>query len=124
MGADNLPLPLLPKSGVAAFDSDGTFFGRSGQSGFPKPLEEILAPMDEGDMAMEDAARGDDRLLKAAEVQRELGGSRATAYRTMTDGTLPNYRFRGGHGRPMVRVSRSELRAWLDVHRAAPPSAA
>ena len=69
--------------------------------------------------------RGDDRLLKAAEVQRELGVSRATAYRMMTDGTLPSYRFGGRHGRrPMVRVSRKELRAWLDVHRAAPPSAA
>jgi excisionase family DNA binding protein len=87
--------------------------------------DEIMARMDEGDMAMEDAARGDDRLLKAAEVQRELGVSRATAYRMMTDGTLPSYRFGGRHGRrPMVRVSRKELRAWLDVHRAAPPSAA
>jgi predicted DNA-binding transcriptional regulator AlpA len=82
-----------------------------------------MARTDEGGMAMEDAARGDDRLLKATEVQREL--SRATAYRMMTDGTLPSYRFGGRHGRrPMVRVSRNELRAWLDVHRAAPPSAA
>jgi hypothetical protein len=36
-----------------------------------------MARMDEGDLAMEDADRGDDCLLKAAEVQRELGVSRA-----------------------------------------------
>ena len=97
--------------------------GRSRPDGVTR--EEIMVRMDEGGMAMEDAARGDDRLLKASEVQRKLGVSRATAYRMMTDGTLPSYRFGGRHGRrPMVRVSRNELRAWLDVHRAAPPTAA
>jgi hypothetical protein len=40
----------------------------------------------------------DDRLLRASEVQRELGISRATAYRMMTDGTLPVYRFGGRTG--------------------------
>jgi excisionase family DNA binding protein len=39
----------------------------------------------------------DDRLLRATEIQRELGVSRATAYRMMADGTLPIYRF-GGRG--------------------------
>jgi excisionase family DNA binding protein len=67
----------------------------------------------------------DDRLLRAAEIQRELGVSRATAYRMMTDGTLPAYRFGGRNGRrPMVRVSLKELRTWLARHRAAPPHAA
>jgi excisionase family DNA binding protein len=81
--------------------------------------------MDEGKMATEDTTKAEDRLLKAVEVQRELGVSRATAYRMMTDGTLPAYRFGGRHGRrPMVRVSLNELRAWLDAHRAAPSSAA
>jgi excisionase family DNA binding protein len=67
----------------------------------------------------------EDRLLKAKDLQRELGVSRATAYRMMTDGTLPTYRFGGRNGRrPMVRVSLKELRAWLDSHRAIPASAA
>ncbi len=84
-----------------------------------------MARMDKGSIAAEETAKAEDRLLKAVEVQRELGVSRATAYRMMTDGTLPAYRFGGRHGRrPMVRVSRKELRAWLDAHRAAPPSAA
>jgi excisionase family DNA binding protein len=64
---------------------------------------------------------GEDRLLKASEVQRALGVSRATAYRMMTDGSLPAYRFGGRNGRrPMVRVSLKELRGWLETHRAAP----
>ena len=47
----------------------------------------------------------EDGLLRASEVQRELGISRATAYRMMTDGTLPAYRFSGRRGRrTMVRV--------------------
>jgi excisionase family DNA binding protein len=79
--------------------------------------------MNEADMG--DVSTAEDRLLKAAEVQRELGVSRATAYRMMTDGVLPAYRFGGRNGRrPMVRVSLKELRAWLDAHRAVPPSAA
>lgn len=70
-------------------------------------------------------AAAEDRLLRAADLQRELGVSRATAYRMMTDGTLPTYRFGGRKGRrPMVRVSRKELRAWLDTHRATPANAA
>lgn len=61
----------------------------------------------------------EDRLLRASEVQRELGISRATAYRMMTDGTLPAYRFSGRHGgRPMVRVSYKDLREWREAHRA------
>ena len=67
----------------------------------------------------------DDRLLRASEVQRELGVSRATAYRMMTDGTLPAYRFGGRNGRgPMVRVSQRELHAWLATRRAGPRSEA
>lgn len=63
----------------------------------------------------------EDRLLRASEVQRELGISRATAYRMMTDGTLPAYRFSGRrHGRPMVRVSYRDLREWREAHRAHP----
>lgn len=67
----------------------------------------------------------EDRLLRASEVQRELGISRATAYRMMTDGTLPVYRFGGRRGRrAMVRVSYKELRTWIAAHRAASRSAA
>jgi len=61
----------------------------------------------------------EDRLLRASEVQRELGISRATAYRMMTDGTLPVYRFPGQQGgRNMVRVSYKDLREWREAHRA------
>lgn len=60
----------------------------------------------------------EDRLLRASEVQRELGISRATAYRMMTDGTLPAYRFSAQRrGRPMVRVSYKDLRDWREAHR-------
>lgn len=66
----------------------------------------------------DDSTHAPDRLLKAAEIQRELGVSRATAYRMMTDGTLPTYRFGGIKGRRvMVRVSLRELRNWLASHR-------
>lgn len=65
---------------------------------------------------------GEDRLLRASEVQRELGISRATAYRMMTDGTLPAYRFSGARGRrTMVRVSYKDLHEWREAHRAQPP---
>jgi excisionase family DNA binding protein len=71
------------------------------------------------------ASAQEDRLLHASEVQRELGISRATAYRMMTDGTLPVYRFGGRRGRrAMVRVSYRELRMWIEAHKAASPSAA
>ncbi|MBL8173225.1 MAG: helix-turn-helix domain-containing protein [Bryobacterales bacterium] len=51
--------------------------------------------------------------------------SRATAYRLMTDGTLPVYRFGGRRGqRAMVRVSESDLRRWLEEHKKVPPTAA
>ncbi len=67
----------------------------------------------------------EDRLLRASEVQRELGISRATAYRMMTDGTLPVYRFGGRRGRrAMVRVSYKELRTWIAAHKAASTTAA
>jgi excisionase family DNA binding protein len=73
----------------------------------------------------EESMPADDRLLRASEVQRELGISRATAYRMMTDGTLPVYRFGGSKGRrSMVRVSYKELRAWIAAHKAASPTAA
>jgi excisionase family DNA binding protein len=63
----------------------------------------------------------EDRLLRASEVQRELGISRATAYRMMTDGTLPAYRFSGQRGgRSMVRVSSKDLREWREAHKAQP----
>ena len=66
----------------------------------------------------------EDRLLRASEVQRELGISRATAYRMMTDGTLPVYRFGGRKGRrAMVRVSYKELRVWIAAHRASSAAA-
>jgi len=65
-----------------------------------------------------DARVGRVEVVAHAEVQRELGVSRATAYRMMTDGTLPTYRFGGRNGRrAMVRVSQKDLRAWIDAHR-------
>jgi excisionase family DNA binding protein len=73
----------------------------------------------------EESKSADDRLLRASEVQRELGISRATAYRMMTDGTLPVYRFGGRKGRrAMVRVSYKELRTWIAAHKGASPTAA
>lgn len=56
-----------------------------------------------------------DRLLRAAEIMRFLNVSRATAYRLMTDGSLPVYRFGGRRGqRAMVRVSLRDLLAWRE----------
>ena len=67
----------------------------------------------------------DGRLLRATEVQRELAVSRATAYRLMTDGSLPVYRFGGRRGqRSMVRVSESDLKRWLEEHKKHSPNAA
>jgi excisionase family DNA binding protein len=67
----------------------------------------------------------DDRLIRTTGVRRELGVSRATAYRMMTDGTLPAYRFTGKNGRrTMVRVLLKELRAWRDAHKGPSRSAA
>ena len=66
----------------------------------------------------------EDRLLRAADVQRELGVSRATAYRLMADGTLPVFRFGGRDSqRSMVRVSSRDLRAWRESHRGSPSGA-
>lgn len=66
----------------------------------------------------EGLSNSEDRLLRASEIQRELGVSRATAYRMMTDGTLPTYRFGGRGGRrTMIRVSLRDLRQWLENHR-------
>jgi len=63
----------------------------------------------------------EDRLLRASEVQRELGISRATAYRMMTDGTLPVYRFSGQRGRRMmVRVSSRDLQDWREARKTQP----
>lgn len=59
----------------------------------------------------------DDRLLRASDLQRELGVSRATAYRMMNDGTLPTYRFGGRGGRAMLRIHSKDLREWLKSHR-------
>jgi excisionase family DNA binding protein len=68
--------------------------------------------------AMDQMGTAHDRLLRASEVQRELGVSRATAYRMMTDGSLPTYRFGGRNGRrAMIRVSLKELRAWIAAHK-------
>lgn len=60
-----------------------------------------------------------DRLLRAREVQDKLGVSRATAYRMMTDGTLPVVRFGGGRkrARRSVRVLLRDLLAWIETNR-------
>jgi excisionase family DNA binding protein len=68
--------------------------------------------------AQEATADRADRLLRASEVQRELGVSRATAYRLISDGTIPAYRFGGRRGRrTMVRVSYRDLCEWRAAHR-------
>ena len=72
-----------------------------------------------------DPLNSEDRLLRATEIQRELGVSRATAYRLMTDGTLPSYRFGGRGGRrAMIRVSLKELRTWIAARRSVSSGAA
>jgi len=72
-----------------------------------------------------DPLNSEDRLLRATEIQRELGVSRATAYRMMTDGTLPSYRFGGSGGRrTMIRVSLKELRTWIAARRSVSSGAA
>lgn len=64
------------------------------------------------------AVNDDDRLLRAREVQQRLGVSRATAYRLMTDGTLPVIRFGGTRGRRrLVRVLLRDLTAWIEANR-------
>lgn len=61
----------------------------------------------------------------SSRFKKGLGVSRATAYRLITDGTLPVYRFGGRRGqRAMVRVSESDLRRWLEEHKKLPPTAA
>jgi excisionase family DNA binding protein len=69
--------------------------------------------------SIDQTGTGHDRLLRAVEVQRELGVSRATVYRMMNDGTLPAYRFGGRKGRrAMIRVSYQDLRMWIAAHKA------
>lgn len=87
----------------------------------PVAVQELVAAHDSGVPLLHD------RLLRASEVQRELGVSRATAYRMMNDGTLPIYRFGGRGGRrAMIRVSQRELSTWIAAHRSVssvPPEA-
>lgn len=72
-------------------------------------------------MILDNRDEAPDRLLRATDIQRELGVSRATAYRMMTDGTLPVYRFGSRAGkRSMLRVSSKDLRSWREARRAAP----
>lgn len=80
----------------------------------PLTLNDAL-PRSSGEEAM---TKVSDRLLRASEVQRELGVSRATAYRLISDGTIPAYRFGGRRGRrAMVRVSYKDLCEWRAAHR-------
>jgi excisionase family DNA binding protein len=82
-----------------------------------KPAESVGNPPARPEMA---TGLPEDRLLRASEVQKELGVSRATAYRMMTDGTLPAYRFGGRNGRrAMIRVSYKELWGWIAAHKTA-----
>lgn len=47
-----------------------------------------------------------------------LNVSRATAYRLMTDGSLPVYRFGSSRGqRAMVRVALRDLIAWRELQK-------
>jgi excisionase family DNA binding protein len=53
----------------------------------------------------------EERLLKAAEVQRILNLSRANVYRLMKAEILPTVRIRGA-----VRVPYQELLKWIESH--------
>jgi excisionase family DNA binding protein len=50
----------------------------------------------------------EDRLLRAADVQSQLGMSRAKVYRLMQDNVLPTVRIGGS-----VRVPRKALFKWI-----------
>jgi excisionase family DNA binding protein len=50
----------------------------------------------------------EDRLLRAAEVQAQLGMSRANVYRLMRDNILPSVRIGGS-----VRVPKKALTRWI-----------
>ena len=64
----------------------------------------------------------EDRLLRAKEVMQILGVSRATAYRLMSDGTLPVVRFGASEHRnnQMLRVRESTLMAWMRQNESRP----
>jgi len=53
----------------------------------------------------------EERLLKAAEVQRILNLSRANVYRLMKSEVLPTVRIRGA-----VRVPYRDLLKWIEAH--------
>lgn len=57
-----------------------------------------------------------DRLLRARDIMQVLGVSRSTAYRLMTDGTLPVVRFGGTRrrARTSLRVRQSSLTRWVE----------
>lgn len=66
-----------------------------------------------------------DRLLRASEVMQRLGVSRSTAYRLMSDGTLPVVRFGGSKHRPRtIRVREQSLNKWMKQNEssAGPPN--
>ncbi len=52
------------------------------------------------------------RLLKATEVQRILGLSRAHVYRLMKEEILPTVRIRGA-----IRVPYQDLARWIESHK-------
>jgi excisionase family DNA binding protein len=56
-------------------------------------------------------ASWEERLLKAAEVQRILNLSRANVYRLMKSEVLPTVRIRGA-----VRVPYRDLLKWIESH--------
>ena len=56
-------------------------------------------------------ATDDERLLKAADVQRILNLSRANVYRLMKSEILPTIRIRGA-----VRVPYRDLLKWIESH--------
>ena len=68
--------------------------------------EHVPAPQEWTSVAQDGFPLYEDRLLRASDIQRELGVSRATAYRMMADGTL---RPIGVLGRPRPRQSAQNL---------------
>lgn len=77
-----------------------------------------MEPIDRKPPQSDTELTGGERLLRAGEIMRILNVSRATAYRIMTDGSLPVYRFGGrGGNRAIVRVALRDLEQWKEGQR-------
>jgi excisionase family DNA binding protein len=67
--------------------------------------------MERQNAKMNQTSESNQLLLRGGEVARELGISRALAFRWMQNGTLPVVRVPGAR---TVRVPRAALMAWIE----------